>query len=488
MTVKALMPARNLNLVAPLPHEGTAMRITVTAGRAQAWPGAVSPLIGQDLRRGDVDSANRRSPLPTTPSTRTSTTATRTTTTSRTKAECEPSADSSPFDFIDLVQAYTDCRRNKRNSASALAFEARLEHNLCQLQAELLAGTYCPGRSICFVVTHPKPREVWAAEFRDRVVHHLLYNKIAQRFHASFVAGSSACIPGRGTLYAARWLDHDVRSITQNWSRPAWYLKCDLANFFVAIDKHVLFAQLARKVTEPWWLQLAKTILFHDPRSDVEVRGSRALLARVPPHKSLFNAPADTGLPIGNLSSQFFANVHLDALDQHIKHGLPARRYVRYVDDFVLLHESPAWLNAALADIAAWLPTHLGAQLNPRKTILQPVDRGIDFVGHVIKPWSRTTRPRTLATALRRIEQLPAADLMATSNSYFGLLRQAPHSHTERARLANALRRRGLCVKGDLTKALKTSAPQGRKPGSIPRSAMPSSAARIKEDLNHGQR
>jgi RNA-directed DNA polymerase len=457
MTVKALTPARNLNLVAPLPHKGTAMRITGTAGHAQAWPGAVSPLIGPGLRRGDVDSANRRSLLPTTPSTRTSTTATRTTTTSRTKAECEPSADSSPFEFLDLVQAYMDCRRNKRHSASALAFEARLEHNLCQLHAELLAGTYSPGRSICFVVTHPKPREVWAAEFRDRVVHHLLYNHIAPRFHASFVAGSSACIPGRGTLYAAQRLEHDVRSITQNWARPAWYLKCDLANFFVAIDKHILFAQLARKVAEPWWLGLAQTILFHDPRGDVELRGSRALLARVPPHKSLFNAPADTGLPIGNLSSQFFANVHLDTLDQHAKHHLRARRYVRYVDDFILLHESPAWLAAALAGITAWLPARLGAHLNPRKTILQPVDRGIDFVGHVIKPWCRTTRPRTLTTALRRIEQLPAAELLATGNSYFGLLRQAPQSHAERARLGNALRKRGHCVKADLTKTYRTS-------------------------------
>ncbi len=363
----------------------------------------------------------------------------------------EPSADSKPS-LEQTVQAYLDCRATKRNSASALAFEARLEHNLCELHDELISGAYRPGRSICFVVTRPKPREVWAADFRDRVAHHLLYNHVAARFHASFVADSCACIPGRGTLYAGKRLEQHVRSCTQNWSRPAHYLKCDLANFFVAIDKPTLFDQLARRIHEPWWLDLAHTILFHDPRADVEVRGSRALLARVPPHKSLFNAPADTGLPIGNLSSQFFANVHLDALDQRVKHRLRAPYFVRYVDDFVLLHHSADWLNAAHADIAAFLPERLGCQLNPRKTILQPVDRGIDFVGFVVKPWSRTTRRRSVSNALHRIEQAAAADLFALGNSYLGLVRQAQHSHHHQARIANALLARGHCVAGDLTK------------------------------------
>ena len=459
MTVKALMPVRGLNLVVPLPHEGTAMRTTETAGHAQARPGAVSTLIGASLRPGDVDSTDRRSTRATRamPGTRTSATATRTTTTRATPAASEPSADSSPFTFEDLVVAYLDCRRTKRNSASALAFESRLERNLCELHEQLLAGEYQPGRSICFVVTRPKYREVWAADFRDRVVHHLLYNRISPRFHAGFVASSCACIPGRGTLYAAQLLEHDVRAVTQNWSRPAHYLKCDLANFFVAIDKHVLCAQLGRRVTEPWWMRLAETILFHDPRLDVDVRSPRQLLQRVPAHKSLFNAPQDHGLPIGNLSSQFFANVHLDALDQHAKHHVKARRYVRYVDDFVLLHESTAWLTAALADIESWLPRVLGARLNPSKTILQPVARGIDFVGHVVKPWSRTTRRRTVNGAVHRIERMPADDLFTVANSYFGLLRQATHSHADRARVANALRYRGHSIKADLTKTYRTT-------------------------------
>lgn len=307
------------------------------------------------------------------------------------------------------------------------------------------------------MVTRPKAREVWAAAFEDRIVHHLLYNHIAPRFEAGFIANTAACIEGRGTLYAARRLEHDVRSVSCNWKRPAWYLKCDLANFFVAIDKCRLQRQLHARVAEPFWRWLTDVVLMHDPRADFEMRGDRALLDRVPPHKRLLNAPANTGLPIGNLSSQFFANVHLDALDQHAKHRIKARHYGRYVDDFYLLHESPQWLNAALTDITAFLPAQLGAQLNPSKTVLQPVERGIDFVGQVIKPWRRTTRPRTVAAALRRLEDMPAADVYTAGNSYLGLVRQASHSHVEQAVIGRALLKRGHAVNGELTKIFRRS-------------------------------
>jgi retron-type reverse transcriptase len=471
MTVTATMTERTLNLVVPLAHEATAMRTTDTAGSAPDRSGAVSPLISYGFRQGDVDRTTGRSTQPTLtmPGIRTSTTATTTTTTPTTSSAPAPSADypgSHPadFSFADLVQAYFDCRQAKRNTASALTFEQDQERNLCRLADELQAGSYRPGRSICFVITRPKPREVWAADFRDRIVHHLLYNRISPRFYRHFIADSCACIPGRGTLYAAQRLEAKVRSITQNWSRPAHYLKLDLANFFVSIDKRILHQQLAARITEPWWLQLAETILFHDPRQDFELRGTPALFDRVPPHKRLANQPAHRGLPIGNLSSQFFANVYLDALDQFAKHQVGARHYVRYVDDFLLLHESPQWLNAAHDAIAAFLPARLNARLNPSKTILQPIDRGIDFVGHVIKPWRRTTRRRTFNEALRRVATIEAGDLFETANSYFGLLRQASHSHADRARLANLLRHRGHTIAGALTQTFRTHPPGEHRP------------------------
>ena len=447
------MTERSFNLVVPLAHEATAMRTTDTAGSAPGWSAAVSRL---NIRPGDVESMI--DPSPAGLGIRTSTTATRTTTTATTSCALVPSADwSAPADFTfqELAQAYFDCRRTKRNSASALAFEERLEQNLRNLYDELHAGSYKPGRSICFVITRPKAREVWAATFRDRIVHHLLHNRIAPRFYARFIADSCACIPGRGTLYAANRLESKVRSITQNWRMPAYYIKCDLANFFVAIDKRIVRELLAKQVTEPYWMTLAETILFHDPRQDFEYRGDPALLQRVPKHKRLSSQPAHCGLPIGNLSSQFFANVYLDALDQYVKHGLRCRHYIRYVDDFVLLHKSPQWLNDARIKIDALLQEKLAARLNPKKTVLQPIERGIDFAGQVIKPWRRTLRRRTFNEAISRVRTAPASSLFETANSYFGLLRQATHSHHDRAILGNALRKRSHSIKSDLTKTYR---------------------------------
>jgi len=414
--------------------------------------------------------------------------ATRTTTTSQTSSERVQSADltitkpHADFLFSDLVQAYFDCRRSKRNSITALGFEFHLERELAQLDSELRDGTYQPGKSICFVITRPKPREVWAAEFRDRIVHHLLYNKIAPRFYASFIADSCACIPTRGTLYAAQRLESKVRSITQNWQRPAFYLKCDLANFFVSIDKQVLRDQLAKRIHEPWWMQLAEQVLFHDPRENFELRGRANKLELVPPHKRLTNQPNNRGLPIGNLSSQFFANVYLDALDQFAKHKLRARHYIRYVDDFVMLHESPQWLNDALAQINAFLPATLGVQLNPRKTILQPLQRGVDFVGQVIEPHRRTTRRRSVRQAFKRVNAVPLKDLRETANSYFGLLSQATHSHTDRAQLARIVLRRGRCVNLDFTKSIAGRAADAIRAPTSPKHDHP--RASIKQELD----
>lgn len=371
------------------------------------------------------------------------------------------SADHNDVDVTvdELLCAYYDCRRRKRTTINALQFETNLERNIMDLYRELMDGSYQPGTSICFVVTRPKPREVWAADFRDRVVHHLLYNRIAERFHRSFSADSCACIPGRGTLYGAKRLEHKVRSITQNWLQSAYYLKLDMANFFVSIDKNILRDLLAKKIDEPWVMRLAETILFHDPRENVRIKGAEKLLDLIPPHKSLFNQPPHLGLPIGNLSSQFFANVYMDALDQHVKHRIGAKHYIRYVDDMILLHESPAWLNSAAVEIGNFATKRLGLLLNPRKTILQPIHRGVDFVGQIIKPWRRVLRRKTLDNATAMLAEKNGEDLMMSANSYLGLLRQTSHSHRARARLARIAIGKGHCVDGKFRKIYRKRQP-----------------------------
>lgn len=368
---------------------------------------------------------------------------------------CQDAYSHADFSYPELERAYASCRKNKSTKPAAIAFSKNAEANLWALFNELKDGSYRPGASICFIVTRPKPREIWAADFRDRIVQHLLYNRIAPRFYASFIADNCACIPGRGTLYATKRLETKIRSITRNWSAPAYYLKCDVANFFVSIDKPILWRQLAPRITEPWWLALAHTILFHDPRENFELRGSTMRRELVPPHKRLVDQDPRHGLPIGNLTSQFFANVHLDALDQFIKHQIGARYYIRYVDDFVILHESPQWLNAALCRINDFLARVLNTRLNPTKTVLQPIARGVDFVGHVIKPWNTKVRRKTVRQAVTRLLELSTPKVFASTNSYLGLMRQASCGHADRVRVARIARMRGYTLNGILTKTYK---------------------------------
>ena len=141
----------------------------------------------------------------------------------------------------ELVMAYLDCVKNKRSKDSTIDFDINAFENLGELYEDLTTGNYEIGQSICFVVTKPRTREVWAADFRDRIVHHLIYRRICDKFNRSFVADSCACIPGRGTLYGAKRLERHIRSFTNNWSIPGYYLKMDLANFFVSIDKKILW-------------------------------------------------------------------------------------------------------------------------------------------------------------------------------------------------------------------------------------------------------
>jgi RNA-directed DNA polymerase len=448
--------ANLIDLVLPLPHQGTAMHTTETTHNQPGRSGAVSALIGD--RGGDVDSENQsaREAYAWIQNFNNGNQNNNWKNNNNRARAVRSSYQTEPLpSFQELVEAYFECRKGKRNSDTALAFEANLERNLCALHASLINRTYTPGRSICFVITRPKPREVWAAGFEDRIVHHLLYRRIGPRFENSFIADSCACIKGRGTLYGAIRLEAKVRSITENWSKPAFYLKCDLTNFFVAINKAILMQLLEAKVQDPWWHWLTMEVLLNDPRINALNHASRKTAGLVPEHKRLGSQDNIHGLPIGNLSSQFFANVYLNELDQFVKHQVRAKHYIRYVDDFVLLHESPQWLNSAKANIEWFLAERLQARLNPSKTILQPIERGIDFVGQVIRPWHRTTRKRTVNVAFDRVQKVAPEDRRATVNSYFGLMRQASKSHHLRSQLAKVVLKHGHAVDGEFTKAFE---------------------------------
>ena len=212
--------------------------------------------------------------------------------------------------LLNLFNAYFDCRRNKRNTINALTFEFELELNLMKLYSELKEGTYTIGKSICFIVTDPKYREVWAADFRDRIVHHLVYNAVNDRFYNRFVHDTFSCIPKKGTLHACKRLQHYAKSATSNYTKKSYYLKADIANFFVSIDKAILFEELKRYIPEDWIISLIEQIIYNDPRQKAIIQSEPKLFQLLPAKKSLWNTPNSHGLPIGNLTSQFFSNVY----------------------------------------------------------------------------------------------------------------------------------------------------------------------------------
>ena len=233
------------------------------------------------------------------------------------------------YAFAALWRQYRACRRNKRNTYNALAFEVDAEAKLLALQQELRAHTYRPGRSICFITAGPKPREVFAADFRDRVVHHLLVSHQEAICEPRFIHDSFACRPGKGTLAASDRLMQFLRRVTHNGQRPAWALKLDVASFFPSIHKETLFEILRRHVPHVELVWLTRTLLFHDPTTDYRfyARGRRIPAPGsegypVPERKSLFGKDNVRGLPIGNLTSQFWANAYLNELDQFLKRTL----------------------------------------------------------------------------------------------------------------------------------------------------------------------
>jgi RNA-directed DNA polymerase len=333
---------------------------------------------------------------------------------------------SRPLTPEDVFHAYYDCRKEKRNSWSALRFEERLERNLMQLYRELRDGTWEPARLSCFVVTYPKAREIWASEFKDRVVQCVLYNRWREQFHNSFIYDTYACIAGRGALMGSHRVAKMMRQASQNYQKEAFVLKADFANFFVSIDKNILQAILFRKITDNWDRWLCSKILWTDVKKNALIKSNRSLLKLVPPYKSLFHTAPHKGLPIGNLTSQFFANIYLNELDQYVKHQLKVRYYGRYVDDIVMFGESGKDLHDKLALLDAFAHDRLDIAFHPKKTYVNKVEHGVNFVGYIILPYRRYLRRSIMSNLMRKLEDptfMSEADVPASVNSYLGMLR-----------------------------------------------------------------
>jgi RNA-directed DNA polymerase len=312
------------------------------------------------------------------------------------------------FRLENLFKQYKACRRNKRNTFNALRFEANQELNLLRLQESLEGRTYTPNRSVCFFVKRPKLREIFAADFQDRIVHYVLVAHLEKIWEPIFIHDSYACRKGKGVHAAVNRVQEFMRQVSANQTRPAFVLQLDIRNFFMSIDKERLLKMLFAKLqlSRPWddearWL--CKQLVNHDCTIEPIIKGGDALLKKLPPHKTLFNAPKGKGLPIGNLNSQFFANVYLNALDQFVKHQLKCRHYVRYCDDFLLMSESQQQLENWRIQIETFIAEQLLLKLNPSFHKIAPVATGVNYLGYIIRPSHLIVRRRVLGHLHERL-------------------------------------------------------------------------------------
>lgn len=341
----------------------------------------------------------------------------------------------------ELTEAYYTCRKNKRNTASAIKFEMHLASNLVDLWHDINQGTYHPGKSIAFVVTKPVCREVFAAQFRDRIVHHLIINKLETLMEQYFIDDSYSCRRGKGAFYGQKRVPEMIRECSHGYTQDCWVMKLDIKSFFMSIDKKLLYQCMERFVMtyyhaadQQLLLWLIRVTIFHRPELDCERHSPDWFWDLLPKEKSLFGTDGSHGLPIGNHTSQMFAMLFLTELDRLVRGRWKGEFYGRYVDDMALVACSPTALKHLRKKIGSWLQAHK-LRLSPKKVYLQYHDKGILFVGGCIKPGRIYVQNRVLCNFYNRLMYFNEKarhvfvfpgqnkqEFEMSMNSYFGLL------------------------------------------------------------------
>ena len=305
------------------------------------------------------------------------------------------------FTFQNVYRAYRACRKNKTNTHNVLKFEQNLLENLWELTSDLQKRRYVIGRSICFLTTSPKLREVFAADFRDRIVHHLLVDALEPHYERKFIHDVYNNRKGKGTHQAVKRAEKFM-----NQTARGYYLQLDIKGFFYHLNKDILYRKIYAAMKEPGEtglslqnrdniLYLTHKIIYHDPTLNYTFKGDRSKLDLLPSHKTLFKIPKYKGLPIGNLTSQFFANVYMNDFDNFVKRKLKVKRYMRYVDDFVLFDRSKQRLEELKVEIEAYILGSLGLSLRDDGRLRRHKE-GLDFLGYVIRPHYTLVRQRVV--------------------------------------------------------------------------------------------
>lgn len=318
--------------------------------------------------------------------------------------------------FGIIAYSYQEFRVGKKSKKDVILFEQDVKNNLLNLQKDLVEKTYQPGPYTEFCVKDPKLRQIHKATVVDRVVHHIVSRELEAIFEPTFIAHSFSCRKNKGTHKGVLALHRMALKVSRNNTRVCWVLKMDVSKFFASVNQKVLFRILAKKVGDEDFLDLLQKIIcsFYSDRTD-----------------DLINKK---GIPIGNLTSQFFSNIYLNELDQFVKHKLKIKYYVRYADDFCFLSDDRGYILSLIEPVREFLKNELDLDLHPKKIILRKLRSGVDFLGYIIFPdyiLPRTSTKRRLIKKIKgKIKQYKAGEiteesLRQTIQSYMGYLSHA---------------------------------------------------------------
>ena len=283
------------------------------------------------------------------------------------------------YSLRNLCIAWRKAEKGKTKKDYVIKFNSGLKENLSQLQKELKNETYQTKPLTTFILRDPKTRKIGKSEFRDRIIHHAICNVVEPIFDKTLISSCCANRKGKGNLHALKLFDKYKRKVTKNNTRIAFCLKADITHYFFEVDHCILINILKRKIKDEKTIDLINKIL-----------------------KNYWNQ--EKGMPLGNLTSQFFANVYLNELDQFVKHKLRIECYIRYVDDFVILHNSKEQLKIWKSEIDKFLRQELKLELHKDKSRIIPLSRGVDFVGFRNFYYFRLLRKRNVKKMLIKIK------------------------------------------------------------------------------------
>ena len=366
--------------------------------------------------------------------------------------------------LYQLHLSYLQARKNKRNTYNQLRFEMYQEDGLMQLAEAIYERRYIPKPCIAFIINKPVMREIFAADFTDRIVHHLLYRCLYPIIDRKLINDTYSCRVGKGTLYGINRVSKFIRSCSNNYSKETWVLKLDIQAYFMNMQHQIIYDKVLNMlpvkkqnylgISEKTILYLLEQTIFNPIKENCCIKGNHNDWNGLPPSKSLFHYPNNMGLPIGNLTSQIFGNIYMNDFDHYVKKDLGIKYYGRYVDDMVFVHNDKKHLQSLIPKLSDFLLSTLHLTIHPNKIVLVNANEGIQFLGQIIKPYRNYVSNRTKNNFYQAIQQInkimkvvpefswqQLCDIRTVLNSYLGILQHANTFNLRKAMMGKLKRR-----------------------------------------------